>query len=243
MSSTRTSGRSARVDFRELKDRITLLQVLEHYDWRELLQEKADGGFEGPCPLHSGEIPDARSRSFKVTPSLRGFKCFGCKARGSIIDLVATKEGKGYLRAANLIHEWFSPKGEASTKEEGQALIAAATQQPAAEQLTVYGDQEGLIGFFYGADRCFRGHQIIADAPIGIDRNTFTGLPEILVVAEAKRLHRADQVVLVLKKHQRHVSEVERDALRVCCALLGHVAEESPAFLYSSKRLYRIDIA
>jgi DNA primase len=48
------------------------------------------GGFEQPnkrgflcCPLHSENTP-----SFKVVGKGRGFRCFGCGAKGGVLDLV-----------------------------------------------------------------------------------------------------------------------------------------------------------
>lgn len=59
-------------------DRVAITDVLRH------------GGFEQPdrhgflsCPLHA-----ERSASFHIVGEGRGFRCFGCGAKGGVLDLV-----------------------------------------------------------------------------------------------------------------------------------------------------------
>ena len=101
------------IDFRALKERFDVLDALEHYGYFEHMEELANGQFKGPCLLHSD---DFEGTSFKVTPSSQGFHCFGCGAKGNVLDLVAARENLDVHRAAVLINEWLAAKA-ASTGE------------------------------------------------------------------------------------------------------------------------------
>ncbi|MEM7691513.1 MAG: CHC2 zinc finger domain-containing protein [Pseudomonadota bacterium] len=90
-----------------LKKRVGMGQLLARYDWMRYLSERKSGQLVGPCPIHTDGEPSTTSTSFKVTSSLRGFKCWGCGAKGSIIDFVAGMENVSPTAAGKLIHEWF----------------------------------------------------------------------------------------------------------------------------------------
>ena len=220
MSSTRGSKPRARIDFLELKSRVTLLQVLAYYGWLRHLGYKQDGGLEGPCPLHAGSNPDPDSRSFKVTPSQRGFVCFGCQAKGSIIDLVAAREKVGYLEAARLIDGWF-PVGDTPSEEKAPELGSVVScDHPVLAQLlaglSCFGSQEGLIGFFYDQSLRFRGQQILIDGQIGALDDFYVGYPESWMLLQARLHMKGAYIVLVLKKSTQVVEPPEREALRIC---------------------------
>ena len=101
------------VDFRQLKEEVTILMVLKHYGILTDLQEKGDK-LTGACPIHDG----SNNRQFTVTVSKNAWKCHSghCGRGGNQIDFVAFKEGfypdkekteDGFRKAALLVAEWF----------------------------------------------------------------------------------------------------------------------------------------
>ena len=91
------------VDFRAVKGAVTIVQVLQHYDWMSRLHQTGDS-LTGPCPIHGGDNPTA----FRVSLSKNCWNCFSrCGGGGNVLDLVAKKEEVSLLQAANLLVEWF----------------------------------------------------------------------------------------------------------------------------------------
>lgn len=91
------------VAYSEVKKAVSLEQVLEHYGVREGLVKRGDE-LVGPCPIHRG----SNSRQFKANRAKNAFKCFGCRAGGNILDLVAAMEQVEIRQAALLISDWFA---------------------------------------------------------------------------------------------------------------------------------------
>ena len=88
----------------EIKSRVSMPEMLVRYGF-----EVDRAGF-CKCPLHS-----ERSGSFKAYPGDRGFSCFGCGARGSVIDFVMQYFGLTFTDAISKINTDFSlglPIGE-----------------------------------------------------------------------------------------------------------------------------------
>jgi len=91
------------VDFRKVKDSVSITRILEHYDVLDEYSKRGDR-LEGPCPIHDGD-----SRSFSITPAKNTWYCFGqCKQGGNILDLVAKMEKCGVRDAAIKISNWFN---------------------------------------------------------------------------------------------------------------------------------------
>ena len=101
------------VDFKEIKQAVSITEILEHYDLLETFTEKGDG-LVGACPIHEGTSPT----QFRVTPGKNIWYCFGrCQEGGNALDFVAKMEEVPIHDAALLIAEWFDlPVGERSTK-------------------------------------------------------------------------------------------------------------------------------
>ena len=74
------------VDFRELKSRVSIIEVLELMDWRPV--KKSAGQLRGPCPVHCSTSEN--SQTFVVTPSKNAWKCFKCDSGGNQLDLAAS---------------------------------------------------------------------------------------------------------------------------------------------------------
>ncbi|TDU80798.1 DNA primase [Prosthecobacter fusiformis] len=103
--STSTASQNAFVDFKEVKSRIGILQVLERYGLLSNLKRAADR-LSGPCPLHKGTNPT----QFRVSVSRNCFNCFGtCGRGGNVIDFVSLREGISFRDAALLLQDWFMP--------------------------------------------------------------------------------------------------------------------------------------
>ena len=84
-----------RIDFKRLKQRAHFRPVLEHYGLapsalraRDFIQ----------CPFHTEENPSCR-----INVERKTFRCFGCGAKGSILDFVARMEHCGLSQAAKII--------------------------------------------------------------------------------------------------------------------------------------------
>lgn len=98
------------IDFRELCKSVPFLKVLDLYNIQ--LKIKGDQAL-GFCPLpgHKGQ---RRSPSFSVNLVRGIWQCFGCGAKGNVIDLVARLEGldpsqgKDVRKAAELLQEKFA---------------------------------------------------------------------------------------------------------------------------------------
>lgn len=95
------------VDFRHIKQSVTFEQVLAHYG----ISLKPAKGDEllGLCPFHEDTKP-----SFRVNTKKRVFHCFGCDAKGNVLDFVVRKEGVTIKKAALLVSEWFGSGQEGS---------------------------------------------------------------------------------------------------------------------------------
>src|SRR4030042_3966923 len=89
------------VDYRELKQRVSIKEILDHYGLLSSMQQKKDE-LVGLCPFHKESKP-----SFHVSLTKNAFQCFGCKAKGNILDFVQQKESVELREAGVLIHQWF----------------------------------------------------------------------------------------------------------------------------------------
>ncbi len=123
--STSTAPHSAFVDFKEVKSRVGILQVLERYDLLGSLKRAADR-LSGPCPLHKGTNPT----QFRVSVSRNCFNCFGtCGRGGNVIDFVSLREGISFRDAALLLQEWFMPD-KVTNRPVGTALRQTTDASP-----------------------------------------------------------------------------------------------------------------
>jgi DNA primase len=89
------------VDFREVKQKVSMRMVLDHYGVTGL---KAVGdSLRGKCPLHEGE----GVRTFQASLTKNIFHCFSCKAGGNVLDFVAAMDKVSVREAAVKLQEWF----------------------------------------------------------------------------------------------------------------------------------------
>lgn len=97
------------VDFRDIRSRITMEQVLRHYNLLDTLKRKGDA-LSGCCPIHKGTNPT----QFRVNLEKNLWNCFSeHDAGGNTLDFIAQMENVSIHDAALKACEWFSiPIGE-----------------------------------------------------------------------------------------------------------------------------------
>ena len=93
------------VDFRAVKQTVSILQILDHYNLTSRFKRSKNGdSLTGACPLHNGQNPT----QFRVSTKKNCWNCFGdCKSGGNILDFVSRREDCTIREAAILISEWF----------------------------------------------------------------------------------------------------------------------------------------
>lgn len=98
-------AKNAWVDFKEIKAKVSIVQILERYGCLESLAKSGNGDrLSGACPIHGG----TNKTHFRVSISKNCWNCFGkCQSGGNIIDFVSKKEEVPFRDAALLIQQWF----------------------------------------------------------------------------------------------------------------------------------------
>lgn len=91
----------AYIDFRLLKETISMYQVLALIGWTA--SQITRTGRRGPCPLHGSRSP--ASRSLAVTTD--GYFCHGCKANGDVLSFWSKLKGLSPLEAAHDLADEF----------------------------------------------------------------------------------------------------------------------------------------
>ena len=141
-------GARGLVDFKKVKERVSITQILEHYGVE--LKREGDDSLVGCCPIHDG----SNDRSFRVSIGKNAWKCFGrCDAGGNILDFVAAMEDVSVREAAITIVKWFgiddadyerpgsksrqkAKPGDRSRRAErpqGRRAAASSTREPVTE--------------------------------------------------------------------------------------------------------------
>ena len=93
-------------DFKWLKSRITIAQVLSAYGLDSHLKQKNDTLY-GPCPLHQGNNPTA----FRVDLTRGLWHCFTACGGGDIVELVRRIENGSYQQAARSLKRLVDKSG------------------------------------------------------------------------------------------------------------------------------------
>src|SRR5260221_6212630 len=101
------------VDFKAIKEAVTLGQVLDRY---RVKLKRSGKELRGHCPIHQGDGTD----SFHANTEKNAFHCFSCQAKGNVLDFVAAMEKCSVRDAARKIQGWFptSGTGEPRTAEQ-----------------------------------------------------------------------------------------------------------------------------
>jgi DNA primase len=90
------------VDFKAIKEAVSLEAVLEHYGLIKTLR-RSGAELRGRCPIHNGEGSD----TFHANTQKNAFQCFSCKARGNVLDFVAAMEKCSVRDAGLKLKDWF----------------------------------------------------------------------------------------------------------------------------------------
>src|SRR5438034_9088752 len=104
----RPPSTTPRTDIADIKIRYPLLEVVERAGVR--LKRSGSHRWQGLCPFHADRNP-----SFFVDVERQRFVCFGCKARGDVIDFVR-------------LHEQLSTVGDACNWLPGTPVPTATPQ-------------------------------------------------------------------------------------------------------------------
>jgi DNA primase len=137
------------VSFDELKKRVSIKDVLTHYELMAGSTEKpSKRGLELrlQCPFHEDKTP-----SLSINAETGKFHCFGCHAKGGdIFDFVVSKEAitaadrtKGRRQAALLIQDWFGI--EPNAEAEPHTPAPAAAIPPAVDDTAPTDAPEGAV--------------------------------------------------------------------------------------------------
>lgn len=104
------------VDFRAIRTRITMEQVLTHYGVLGAFK-RTGYRLSGACPIHNGNNPT----QFRVDTEKNLWNCFSeCKQGGNVLDFIAKKEDISVHDAALRACEWFNiPLHEISRQASG----------------------------------------------------------------------------------------------------------------------------
>jgi DNA primase len=91
------------VDFRAVKARVSIEQVLAHYGLLDEFKRSGDT-LTGRCPIHHGSNPT----QFRVSLEKNCWHCFSdCRCGGNVLELVARREDCSVNEAALKLAEWF----------------------------------------------------------------------------------------------------------------------------------------
>lgn len=89
------------VDFKAIKQQVTMQLVLERYG---IKLRRSGKELRGRCPIHRGKGIDA----FHVSPEKNVFHCFSCQAKGNVLDFVAAMEQCTVREAGLKLQGWFA---------------------------------------------------------------------------------------------------------------------------------------
>src|ERR671923_2177171 len=111
------------LSFKDLKQRISIEQVLRHYNLFEGLQPRGKS-HRGSCPFCEGE----EGTPFSVSLEKNCFQCFCCHVSGNILDVVMKLEGISLRKAGQFLNRAFvdseaSPEPANITTPQAQPVI------------------------------------------------------------------------------------------------------------------------
>jgi hypothetical protein len=113
--------KSSALSFKDLKQRISIEQVLQHYGIFADLQPRGKS-HRGPCPFCEA----ADGTPFSVSLEKNCYQCFACKTSGNILDFVIQWEGVKVREAGQLLATTFL---NGTTPREPPKPLPAALQE------------------------------------------------------------------------------------------------------------------
>jgi DNA primase len=159
------------VDFNAVKARVSMRDVIACYGITSLAEQESGEELRGPCPIHSGST----GRTFSVNLQRNIFRCFACRARGNVLDLVAALDKSSVKAAAAKLATLFPVTPDAYTPEvcrqpeEPQQLNQPLSFTLRVDTNHVYGKSRGVgpeVAAQFGAGLClskgtFSGRYVI----------------------------------------------------------------------------------
>src|SRR5262245_45208847 len=94
------------VDFKAIKQSVTLAQMLDRYGVK---LKRSGKELRGKCPIHRGEGTD----TFHAHLEKNAVHCFSCQAKGNVLDFVAAMERCSIRDAALRIQSWLAIPSDA----------------------------------------------------------------------------------------------------------------------------------
>jgi len=126
------------VDFKAIKEALTIGQVLDRYGVK---LKRSGKELRGRCPIHQGDGTD----TFHANTEKNAFRCFSCQAKGNVLDFVAAMEKCSVRDAALKLRRWFQVSGTAETLAATQRSPTGS--QPAREEAGERGEPNKPLGF------------------------------------------------------------------------------------------------
>jgi DNA primase len=167
-------SKSSFVDFKAIKEAITMEQVLEHYGILDRFKRGTDS-LSGPCPIHKGSNPT----QFRVSLSKNIWNCFSeCKHGGNVLDFIARMDDVSIHAAALKAIEWFNLDPEAvsadsnqETAESGEApkTEEAPRPKPFARPAPVAENIVPNKPLKFRLDKLERGHPYLAERGLTLE--------------------------------------------------------------------------
>jgi DNA primase len=111
-----------RIDFKHVKEQADFSSVLAHYDIAHTGRGAARSAL---CPFHKDTKP-----SLKIELERKIFHCFGCDAKGNILDFVALIEDQPLPKAAQLLAAICGITPDAARKQRATATAPARASPP-----------------------------------------------------------------------------------------------------------------
>ena len=163
--------KSPYVDFKAVRDALTMEQVLDHYGLMDSFKRSGDS-LSGSCPIHKGSNPT----QFRVSISKNIWNCFSeCKHGGNVLDFIVRMEGGISIHAAAVkAIKWFSldldvvtghkDEEQPEQAEEKQGKLAPqnpkSAAKPAAKTEETSGPNKPLQ---FRLEKLDRGHPYLAE--------------------------------------------------------------------------------
>lgn len=151
------------VDFRDIRSRITMEQVLEHYNLLGTFK-RSGHNLSGPCPIHKG----TNKTQFRVETEKNIWNCFSeCKHGGNTLDFIARMESISIHDAAIKACQWFNipldeVKTESSSNEPEETPRRSTSSRPAPTSAPKAEDTKPNPPLKFKLDKLQREHPYLA---------------------------------------------------------------------------------
>jgi hypothetical protein len=220
----------AKIDFRQVKQQVSLVRVLLHYK----IQIRRTNGDQlvADCPLPTHTSKESH-HTLKLN-ALKGVWCclsescvagykdkLGGKSGGDVLDFVSLKEGISILQAAKLCLDWFPEDGNALQSPDGSgeviepspsSLREAAASAPEQNKPLPFGGLKGIQYCDYLEKR-------------SITRETAAMLSLLPYQADLEGRSTGRVFPINLRAYHRVLDRVDHRLCLYCDVAVGHLTE------------------